>query len=124
MTNPLELYEIVDRVGEFIQCWMPNERHPDQFDFHPRDLTACIGVCRLWRTCLTPLLWLVYDKGQMSISWRIPAEVLNAHSSHFRYALLSHSRPTFTLQATYLREICLHSEALQPNMGLIGSNPR
>lgn len=126
MTNPLEIYEIIHRVGQFVPCWMPNERVSNRLDFHPRDLIACIMVCRLWRTSLTPLLWLVYDEGQMSIGWRIPTEVLGAHNSHFRYALLSHFQPTFTLQATCLRELCLQSEALssQVNMDLIGSNPR
>ncbi|KAF9369721.1 hypothetical protein CPB97_003348 [Podila verticillata] len=83
-------------------------------------------VCRLWQASLTPLLWLVYDEEQMSIGWRIPTDVLRAHNSHFRFALLSQFQPTFTLQATCLRELCLQSEALssQANIDLIGSNPR
>ncbi|KAI9236970.1 MAG: hypothetical protein BYD32DRAFT_452065 [Podila humilis] len=94
MTNPLEIYEIIHRVGQFVPCWMPNnKRHHNRLYFHPRDLIACIMVCRLWRTSLTPLLWLVYDERQMSIGWRIPTEVLRAHNSHFRLSSFLNNNP-------------------------------
>ncbi|KAG0346472.1 hypothetical protein BG005_000729 [Podila minutissima] len=54
----------------------------------------------------------------------VPEETLRAQSTHFRYAQLSHHRPSFDLQATLLRGLKLPPDTLMPKEDLIISNQR
>lgn len=122
-TQPLDLAEIVHRVGSFVPCWTIDAKGHDTFNFQPQDLIACIKVCRLWRSALTPLLWQVFHEWPMS-KRGVPEETLRAQSTHFRYAQLSHHRPSFDLQATLLRGLKLPPDTLMPKEDLIISNQR
>lgn len=55
MLNPLVLPEIVHRLGRFIQLWcrIYDQQRNETLEFHPRDLIACLQVCRMWNSKLT-----------------------------------------------------------------------
>lgn len=62
MTSPLQLYEVVKRVRDFITVWKAREDHWYwHFDFQPKDLISCMQVSEAWNQVLTPLLWRVYN---------------------------------------------------------------
>lgn len=61
----VELLEIVVRLGQFISIWRPLPHNTYQHEFVPKDLIACLSVCRTWRDVLTPVLWEIYsDRAQ------------------------------------------------------------
>ncbi|KAF9310650.1 hypothetical protein BG003_008310 [Podila horticola] len=100
-TNPLALFEIIDRVGRFITLW---ERSSYSYDFLPNDLVAASMVNHTWHALLTPRLWEVFDSDDM-VHWNIPPAILEAHSHHIRYLSLSKRFPPALLHSTQLREL-------------------
>lgn len=59
----------------------------------------------------------------MSKRW-VPEETLRVQSTHFRYAQLSHHRPSFDLQATLLRGLKFPPDTFMPKEDFISSNQR
>ncbi|KAF8983645.1 hypothetical protein BGZ52_000558 [Haplosporangium bisporale] len=80
-TNPLELYEIVARIGRFIPVFS-TEQYPK---FTPKDLVAVTQVSRLWHKALSPLLWSFYSG---TLHWNKPGppiDLIVKNSTHIRY---------------------------------------
>ncbi|KAG0334720.1 hypothetical protein BG000_008097 [Podila horticola] len=80
-TNPLELTEIVSRIGHFTPLFTA-----DQYPrFIPKDLLAATQVSRLWYRSLWPLLWSFYSG---TLTWSKPGpsdDLVVKNSPHIRY---------------------------------------
>lgn len=122
MTNPLLLPELLYRTGQLIPCWSPDEKYPHRFNFQPKDLIACLKVCRLWYRTLSPLLWVFFDERPMDI-WRIPVETLYDQSRNFRHVIQHRPWPSGTLQATQLHTLETIGEVLVQDPHLLINNP-
>ncbi|KAK3805821.1 MAG: hypothetical protein J3Q66DRAFT_359782 [Benniella sp.] len=72
--NPLDLPEILTRVGQFLPLWNSEE-------FRPAVLLRCSLVSKSWRKTLLPILWFFYDSYRML---NVPSEILVKHSHYFR----------------------------------------
>ncbi|KAF9171263.1 hypothetical protein BGX20_007894 [Mortierella sp. AD010] len=59
--NPLDLPEILTRIGQFIPLWIRNPDSRYGLIFEPQDLLSAMAVNRHFYVTLTPLLWTVYD---------------------------------------------------------------
>ncbi|KAF9308732.1 hypothetical protein BG003_010691 [Podila horticola] len=137
VTNPMELFHIVQRVGWFLPLWTIGQTSIYKDDFQPRDLVSCIKTCRLWRDTLTPILWLVYDDNYMRCSGTyapffgvcegiriIPLDVMHAHSHLLRFVKLWASWPAGNLAPTRLKEIDIAGDALRWNSDILFANPQ
>lgn len=78
LNNPLDLPEILTRVGQFLPLWTGEGFHRE---FRPLPLLRCALVSRSWRQSLLPILWFVYDGFRMR---NVPAQVLVKYSHLFR----------------------------------------
>ncbi|KAF9958561.1 hypothetical protein BGZ65_001341 [Modicella reniformis] len=76
--NPLDLPEILTRVGQFLPLWTGEGYNRE---FHPLPLLRCSLVSRTWRETLLPILWFVYDGFRIR---NVPAQVLAKYSHLFR----------------------------------------
>ncbi|KAF9305717.1 hypothetical protein BGZ74_009166 [Mortierella antarctica] len=122
MTNPLDIFEIVQRVGYFIQIHKKREDHRYwHFDFRPKDLISCMQVNKTWRQALTPPLWRVYDEEEMA-KLQVPATLLQANSQYFWYLDIGTPWPADTLRPTQLRQLAIRGQVLKTNLGLLHSN--
>ncbi|KAK3806226.1 MAG: hypothetical protein JOS17DRAFT_797467 [Linnemannia elongata] len=59
-THPLELPEILLRIGHFIPLWV-HIPHIDNYRMQPQALVPFVLVSRLWYNTLSSLLWYFYD---------------------------------------------------------------
>src|SRR5690554_2641351 len=63
--HPLDLPEIIHRVGGFIPLWIRDYTSARSGRrFTPKDLVAAIRVNRTFHSTLTPLLWAIYDESE------------------------------------------------------------
>ncbi|KAG0038480.1 hypothetical protein BGZ82_000099 [Podila clonocystis] len=122
MTNPLEMYEVVQRVGHFIQIHKRREDHRYlHFDFHPKDLISCMSVNKTWRQALTPMLWRVYNEEDMN-KLHVPTKLPQANSQYFWYLDIGTPWPADTLKPTQLRQLTICGQVLKTNLGLLQCN--
>ncbi|KAG0341945.1 hypothetical protein BG000_007495 [Podila horticola] len=121
--HPLELPELLHRVGWFTTAWKPSKKDPDLFTFYPKDLIACTQVSHTWRRLMVPLLWSVYDENRME-GWNIPGGVLQAASEHFRFISLGTPWPANTIRPSHLQELRIAARALVNNLQLLHDNPQ
>lgn len=105
--NPLELYEIVCRVGTFIQLYTWDRDDARFYRFAPNDLLSCLRVCRLWHAALVPLLWTVYSDLEMERR-KVPIETIVAHSQHIKFFEYDNNVSRGPLLPTNLRELRLN----------------
>ncbi|KAF9180818.1 hypothetical protein BGZ51_005891 [Haplosporangium sp. Z 767] len=78
--NPLDIPEILTRVGQFIPLW-------SQYKlgycarFYPQILARATQVSRHWHNVLTPLLWYFFDDSQHIMMTSVPRHIIlkNAH---------------------------------------------
>ncbi|KAF9324507.1 hypothetical protein BG006_000460 [Podila minutissima] len=105
--NPLELYEIVCRVGTFIQLYTWDRDDARFYRFAPNDLLSCLRVCRLWHAVLVPLLWTVYSDLEMERR-KVPIETIVAHSQHIRFFEYNNNVSRGPLLPSNLRELRLN----------------
>ncbi|KAF9300872.1 hypothetical protein BGZ74_007410 [Mortierella antarctica] len=120
MTNPLALFEIIDRVGRSITLW---ECSTYSYDFLPKDLVAASMVSHSWHALLTPRLWEVFDSDDM-VHWNIPPAILEAQSHHIRHLSLSKRFPPALLHSTPLRELTVTETGCTDTMlRIIRANP-
>ncbi|KAF9314482.1 hypothetical protein BG003_004137 [Podila horticola] len=106
--NPLELYEIIYRVGIFIQFYTWDRDDTRFYRFTPKDLLSCIQVCHAWHAALVPLLWTVYSDMEMERR-KVPIETIVAHSQHIRFFEYDNNVSRGPLLPTNLRELRLNS---------------
>ncbi|KAF9989497.1 hypothetical protein BGZ75_006189 [Mortierella antarctica] len=108
--NPLEIPEILARVGLYIPLWMksiPNAhlRRSGTTSttttlrslrpiFDPQYLLACILVNRTWHDILLPILWFTFDDTYSRSTSPVAIANLARHHAHFRILELSRSCPT------------------------------
>ncbi|KAF9569234.1 hypothetical protein EC968_002642 [Mortierella alpina] len=76
--NPLDLPEIIARIGQFLPLW---SGEGFQREFDPRPLLRCSLVSRSFRAALLPTLWYLYDGYRMR---NIPQHILIKYSPYFR----------------------------------------
>ncbi|KAG0077081.1 hypothetical protein BGZ93_000755 [Podila epicladia] len=105
--NPLELYEIVCRIGTFIQLYTWDRDDARFYRFTPNDLLSCLRVCRAWHAALAPLLWTVYSDLEMERR-KVPIEAIVAHSQHIRFFEYDNNVSRGPLLPTNLRELRLN----------------
>ncbi|KAG0275310.1 hypothetical protein BGZ95_008934 [Linnemannia exigua] len=82
--HPLELPEIIERVGYFLPLWDQTlSDHTCRLEtvLKPKTFHACLLVSKLWRQTLLPILWTLYDAEGMS---HIPKDTLTRYSPFFR----------------------------------------
>ncbi|KAG0199893.1 hypothetical protein BGX33_011325 [Mortierella sp. NVP41] len=98
-TNPLELPEVLFRVGYFLLLWVCRT---DPFRgnlltlFDPTTFRSCLLVSKLWYQTLLPILWCAYYSYNMT---NIPSSVISKNSPHFRIfsSACDHLGPHMTL---------------------------
>ncbi|KAF8941913.1 hypothetical protein BGZ47_007060 [Haplosporangium gracile] len=124
-THPLDLPEIVERIGHFLPLWtyeLSKSNNRLVTVFNPTTFHACMLVSKLWHQTLLPVLWADYDAEGMV---RIPEEVLDRNSHYFRTFLLQKLAACKISGCTRLVKATFH-----PNVGslervrqMIQSNP-
>ncbi|KAF8984822.1 hypothetical protein BGZ46_006935 [Entomortierella lignicola] len=83
--NPLDLPEILTRVGQFLPLW---SGEGFQREFQPLPLLRCSLVSRAFRQALLPTLWYLYDGFRMR---NVPHHILVKYSHLFR--IISNTGP-------------------------------
>ncbi|KAG0211234.1 hypothetical protein BGX28_008301 [Mortierella sp. GBA30] len=76
--NPLDLPEIITRIGQFLPLWSGEGFHRE---FDPKPILRCLLVSRSFRASLLPILWYLYDGYRMR---NVPPEILVKYSPYFR----------------------------------------
>ncbi|KAF9392978.1 hypothetical protein CPB97_006082 [Podila verticillata] len=100
--NPLNLPEIITKVGHFLPLWKQNQ-NLGFYDFSPAFLLSCTLVNKTWHDALLPVIWYVY-KGDTMRS--IPNSVLIKNSRHFQ--IFIHDRSfSGPFQCTHLKELAI-----------------
>ncbi|KAF9899245.1 hypothetical protein EC991_009228 [Linnemannia zychae] len=81
--RPLDLPEIIARVGHFIPLWTRERTYGSRIRtvFKPKTLQACLLVSKLWHQTLLPVLWALFDAEGMC---DVPADILLNNSIYFR----------------------------------------
>lgn len=104
--NPLDLPEILMRLGFFLTPWVrAEEKTYIYYVFRPSVLTTARSVNRTWRDTLTPFLWMVFDDTEMN-HFHISQATLNANSQYFRsFKIGNPTTITVPYQATQLRHL-------------------
>ncbi|KAI8603118.1 hypothetical protein EDD21DRAFT_369990, partial [Dissophora ornata] len=99
--HPLDIPEILLRVGQFIPLWIPKDPISSvgnvKYSFRPRDLLAAVAVNRTFHRTLTPLLWVVCTDYIVLLNVidileggnSAPFELLLSCSHHFRFLEIS-----------------------------------
>lgn len=103
MQHPLNISEIVERVGELL-AW--SENVDGSFTFRPKDLVACIKVNRQWHNALTPVLWKVYHDG-MASHWRLTKKSASFHTNFVRYLHLTSAPVLIPIHSAQLQQLTL-----------------
>ncbi|KAF9397607.1 hypothetical protein BGX21_008675 [Mortierella sp. AD011] len=90
--NPLDLPEILTRIGQFIPLWIRNPDSRYGLIFEPQDLLSAMAVNRHFYVTLTPLLWTVYDDLILQSNepseqglYDIPFNLILSKSHYFRF---------------------------------------
>lgn len=79
-THPLDIPEIIVRIGEFIPLWQQDAYA--HFHFRPKALLHAAAVSRSFRQALLPVLWYTCDMSPLESN--VPFEVFVRYSYHFR----------------------------------------
>ncbi|KAI8603119.1 hypothetical protein EDD21DRAFT_413335 [Dissophora ornata] len=135
--NPLDIPEILFRVGQFIPLWSPKGSISSvgnvKYSFQPRDLLAAIAVNRTFHRTLTPLLWVVCTdyivllnvidilEGGISAPFEIPLSC----SHHFRFLEIGFRSigNNIRFQCTHLQELKLSKRVVRDvGVDLISAN--
>ncbi|KAF8933387.1 hypothetical protein EDD21DRAFT_369995 [Dissophora ornata] len=135
--NPLDIPEILLRVGQFIPLWSPKDPISSvgyvKYSFQPRDLLAAIAVNRTFHRTLTPLLWVVCTDYIVLLDiidilegcCSPPLELLLSCSHHFRFLEIGFRSigNDIRFQCTHLQELRL-SKCVDRDVGadLISAN--
>ncbi|KAG0072716.1 hypothetical protein BGZ90_011829 [Linnemannia elongata] len=123
--HPLELPEIIQRLGHFLPLWS-QEKHQDspaRIVFMPKTLIACLLVSKLWHHTLFPLLWTDYDAEGME---HIPIGILKNYSTHFRTFCVQRGRTLLPfVDCTKLVQLTLNCNTtdIGDSRELVRSNP-
>lgn len=83
-THPLELPEIITRVGHFLPLWGQERATRTgrlKLIFLPKTYLTCLLVSKLWHDTLLPLLWSCYDAEAME---KVPLITLTRNCTYFR----------------------------------------
>ncbi|KAF9999442.1 hypothetical protein BGZ80_004227 [Entomortierella chlamydospora] len=83
--NPLDLPEIITRIGQFLPLW---SGEGFQREFEPLPLLRCALVSQAFRQALLPTLWYLYDGFRMR---NVPHHILIKYSHLFR--IISNTGP-------------------------------
>ncbi|KAF9134668.1 hypothetical protein BGW39_006257 [Mortierella sp. 14UC] len=129
-THPLEVPEILTRIGQYLPLWV---EHQDEIDLDNKDiafchqtLLSCMQVSKLWHHTLLPILWYSYDGLKMIT---LPQEVITRYSPYFRNFRSPgcHAGPFLS---THLVELTIYIQMMDPPISLatqkdlIRANPR
>ncbi|KAF9079528.1 hypothetical protein BGX23_003819, partial [Mortierella sp. AD031] len=92
-SHPLEIPEILIRIGSFLPLWndeviIPPSQVPF---FDPKTPLACVPVSKLWRQTLLPVLWYCYDCVHMH---SVPQDIVALYSLYFRVMRVFEEDPT------------------------------
>ncbi|KAG0335724.1 hypothetical protein BG004_008353 [Podila humilis] len=119
-THPLELPEILLRVGYFVQQWCHDEFY---WEIYLSDLVACIKVNRLFYRTLRPLLWTMFHT-EMN-RYNIPPESVKANIHHVYYLHILYPDQPSLWDATNLEFLLAHRHLPATSiLDLIRANPR
>ncbi|KAG0195614.1 hypothetical protein BGX28_000980 [Mortierella sp. GBA30] len=116
-TNPLDLPEIITRIGWFIPLWIKRPTSSDLL-LQPRDLISCLSVNSAFYAILTPILWTVYNDrafrhpysvvdGEQGRHSAPNPDVLLKNSIHFRFFETRITDITLRYRCTQLQELTL-----------------
>ncbi|KAG0308978.1 hypothetical protein BGZ97_013202 [Linnemannia gamsii] len=124
-TSPLDLPEIVARIGHFLPLWtleLSEVTDRRETVFNPKTFHVCMLVCQLWRQTLLPILWTDYDAEGMR---QVPQDVLTRNSHYFRTFLLQMGATCSIFSCTRLVIAKLHPDVLNMDdlRQMIRSNP-
>ncbi|KAK5829092.1 hypothetical protein F5H01DRAFT_393153 [Linnemannia elongata] len=104
--HPLEVPEILVRVGYFLPLWIfqvASESGLPKMTFKPKTLLSCLLVSKLWHQTLLPVLWHTYTYESMKGASQ---EVLDRNSPLLRI-LDAHSGLPSPLHCTNLVELSI-----------------
>ncbi|KAG0002291.1 hypothetical protein BGZ79_003263 [Entomortierella chlamydospora] len=120
--NPLEIPEILSRVGLYIPLWVHSSEYSSRPRswrprFAPQHLLNCILVNKTWHDILLPILWFSLD--DISVPSLLHAfNALSRHSRHLRILELSRlALGTISLPLSLLPHNLLHL-----NLNGLGNN--
>lgn len=120
MNKALSLQEIVYHTPWFLPLWEPDLADSTCFNFHPKDLVACIQVSGSWHSILSPLLWKVYDNEEMQHRKITLFDPINLHC---RYLKLS-TRASGDLQPVNFKSLEVSDAAtMDHSMRVLRNNP-
>lgn len=105
-THPLELPEILIRIGHYIPHWVQIS-NSDDYRIQPQYLGPCLLVSKLWYNTLSPLLWYLYDTDLTTKD--IPLSIIASFSPHIRI-LRTIPRRFWPFQCTQLNELVLRRD--------------
>ncbi|KAF9148691.1 hypothetical protein BG015_009563, partial [Linnemannia schmuckeri] len=128
-THPLEVPEILTRIGQYLSLWVEHDENDlgertIAFDHHT--LLSCMQVSKLWYQTLLPILWYSYDGLRMAA---LPQEVITRYSRHFRH-FHSNGYHAGPFLSTHLVELTIYIKMMDPPFSLtsqkrlIRANPR
>ncbi|KAF9120961.1 hypothetical protein BGW39_010960 [Mortierella sp. 14UC] len=124
-THPLELPEILVRVGHFLPLWPQGLLLVPEYPtmrFSLRTVLSCILVSKLWHQTLVPVLWTICTYQVMK---RVPEDVALRHRHFIRLLEWRTELPLPFHICTNLVELILSSNTLQldAQRALVRSNP-
>ncbi|KAK3819423.1 MAG: hypothetical protein JOS17DRAFT_836628 [Linnemannia elongata] len=128
-THPLEVPEILTRIGQYLPLWIEqddNNLGETTIAFDHRTLLSSMQVSKLWYQTLLPILWYSYDGLKMSA---VPQKVITRYSPYFRIFRSPgcHAGPFLS---THLVELTIYIQMMDPRISLetqkalIRANPR
>ncbi|KAG0073257.1 hypothetical protein BGZ89_008157 [Linnemannia elongata] len=106
ITHPLELPEILLRIGHFIPLWVYIPQI-DDYHIQPQALVPSILVSKLWCKTLSPLFWYSYDTEIASED--MPHSTV-AHFSPYIKILRATPRQVWPFECTNLRELVMRRD--------------
>ncbi|KAF9903715.1 hypothetical protein EC991_003409 [Linnemannia zychae] len=123
--HPLELPEIITRVGYFLPLWVKEKvDHKTRTVFRPKTFHACILVCKLWHLSLLPILWADFISEEME---QVPRNILRIRSPYFRTICVKNRKVDFAaFSCTRLVHLKLTADSwgmVDDQRQLIQSNP-
>ncbi|KAF9931907.1 hypothetical protein FBU30_009328 [Linnemannia zychae] len=106
--HPLELPEIIERIGRFLPLWSQIvSADTGRFEtvFVPKSFLNCTLVSKIWRQTLLPILWADFDAKAMK---DVPKEVLIHYSSYFKTFYTQQKEPFLDIGCTRLQDLTLY----------------
>ncbi|KAF9584216.1 hypothetical protein BGW38_007209 [Lunasporangiospora selenospora] len=106
--HPLQLPEIILRIGRFIPFWFEDPDSLKTVNLYPSNFLKCLSVNRLWRKTLLPLFWIAFDDRVFEEYPRLPRWLVRQYSHNLRFCEIHFDQqPLQYLNDIQLQELTL-----------------